>query len=143
MVSKDAVERFSRLFPRFGGMFASIESSLKDTSLTKLDMVALKVLGKREHVIMSELAERLSVALSSATGIVDRLVTKGYVSRSRSKADRRIVQVRLTEKSASLLADHDRRARLMVERMLSCLDEQEQEELIRMLEKVDSTLSEA
>jgi hypothetical protein len=31
----------------------------------------------------------------------------------------------------------------MVERMLSCLDEQEQEELIRMLEKVDNTLSEA
>jgi DNA-binding MarR family transcriptional regulator len=112
-------------------MFAGIESSLKDTSLTK------------QHVIMSELAERLSVALSSATGIVDRLVTKGYVSRSRSKADRRIVQVRLTEKGANLLADHDRRARLMVERMLSCLDEQEQEELIRMLEKVDNTLSEA
>lgn len=143
MVSEDAVERFSRLFPRLGETFASIESSLKDTSLTKLDMVALKVLGKREHVIMSELAERLSVALSSATGIVDRLLTKGYVSRSRSKEDRRIVQVRLTEKGTDLLADHDRRSTLMVERMLSCLDEQEQEEFVRILEKVDRTLSEA
>ena len=54
-----------------------------------------------------------------------------------------LTRKKVTEKSTNLLADHDRRARLMVERMLSCLDEQEQEELIRMLEKVDSTLSEA
>ncbi len=143
MVSAEAVERFSRLFPRLGEVFASLESSFEDTSLTKLDLVALKVLAEREQVIMSQLAERLSIALSSTTGIVDRLVARGYVSRSRSKEDRRIVKVRLTEKGVRLLADHDRRARLMVERVLSCLDEQEQEELVRVLEKVDRALSEA
>ncbi len=141
MVSEEAVERFSRLFPRLGEVYAGFESSFKDTTLTKLDLLALEVLGKREHFIMSELTERLSVALSSTTGIIDRLVEKGYVSRSRTEEDRRIVQVRLTEKGANLLADKNRRARLMVERMLSCLDEQEQEELIRLLEKVAGTLS--
>jgi DNA-binding MarR family transcriptional regulator len=143
VVSEEAVERFSRLLPRLGKVYAGFESSFKDTSLTKLDLLALGVLGKREHFIMSELTEKLSVALSSATGIIDRLVEKGYVSRSRTDKDRRIVQVRLTEKGANLLADKNMRAMLMVERMLSCLDEQEQEELIHLLEKVAGTLSES
>lgn len=142
MAKKDAAKRFSRLFLRFGDMFTGIDSSLKDTSLSKLDIMALKVLEKREHIIMSKLAEELSVALSSATGIVDRLVTKEYVSRNRSKTDRRIVRIRLTENGKLLLADHYNRTTLTVERMLACLEEQEQEELIRILEKVDSTLSE-
>ena len=141
MAPEEAIERFSRLIPRLGKIFAGFELSFNDTTLTKLDFLALEVLGKREHFIMSELTERLSVALSSATGIIDRLVEKGYVARSRTEEDRRIVQVRLTEKGANLLADKKRRAMLMVERMLSCLGEQEQEELICLLEKVAGTLS--
>ena len=141
MVSKEAVERFSGLLPKLGEVYAGFGSSFKDTTLTKLDLLALEVLGKREHFIMRELTERLSIALSSSTGIIDRLVEKGYVSRSRIDQDRRIVQVRLTEKGANLLADKNRRAKLMVEKMLSCLNEQEQNELILLLEKMAGTLS--
>lgn len=141
MVSEERVERFSRLFPQLGMVYTKLESSLEDTALTKLDLAALKVLGKQEHFIMSELAEKMSVALSSTTEIVDRLVARDYVSRSRIEEDRRIVQVRLTDKGENLLADHRRQGRVMVERMLSCLDEKEQEELIRILEKVEFTLS--
>lgn len=141
MVSEERVERFSRLFPQLGMVYTKLESSLEDTTLTKLDLAALKVLGKQEHLIMSELAEKMSVALSSTTEIVDRLVARDYVCRSRIEEDRRIVQVRLTDKGENLLADHRRQGRVMVEGMLSCLAEKEQEELIRILEKVEHTLS--
>lgn len=140
MAQKDAIEGFSRLYPKLGEVFSSIEISYEDTTLTKIDILTLKVLMGQEHVIMSELAKKQSVALSSATGIVDRLVTKGYIYRGRSKADRRIVKVRLTEKGTKLLDDLDRRGKLMIEKMLSCLDDQEQDEFIRILEKVVNAL---
>ena len=37
--------------------------------------------------------------------------------------------------------DHYRQGRVMVERMLSCRDEKEQEELSRILEKAEFTLA--
>lgn len=141
MVSEKRVERFSRLFPQLGMLYTKLDSSLEDTTLTKLDLAALKMLGKQEHLIMRELAEKMSIALSSTTEIVDRLVARDYVNRSRIEEDRRIVQVRLTEKGENLLAEHRRQGREMVERMLTCLVEKEQEELIRILEKVEHALS--
>jgi DNA-binding MarR family transcriptional regulator len=45
---------------------------------------------------MSELAGSLGVTLATATGIVDRLVERGLVSRENLKDDRRVVMCRLS-----------------------------------------------
>lgn len=140
MARNDAIEEFSRLYPKLGEVFSSIEISYEDTTLTKIDMLTLKILRGQEYVIMSELAKKQSIALSSATGIVDRLVKKGYINRGRSKTDRRIVKVSLAEKGTSLLNDLDRRGKVMIEKMLSSLEDQEQDEFIRILEKVVNAL---
>jgi DNA-binding MarR family transcriptional regulator len=46
---------------------------------------------------MSELAGSLGVTLATATGIVDRLVERGLISRENLKDDRRVVMCRLSE----------------------------------------------
>lgn len=45
---------------------------------------------------MSELASGLGVTLATATGVVDRLVEKGYVMREGLPGDRRVVICRLS-----------------------------------------------
>ena len=54
---------------------------------------ALRVVGHREGVRLSDLAEALRIAPRSATEVVDGLAERGLVERRPDPADRRAVQV--------------------------------------------------
>jgi DNA-binding MarR family transcriptional regulator len=58
-----------------------------------------------EHgpLTMKELAERLHVAVSTMTRIVDRLVARQLVARHGVAQDRRVCQIRLTDSGVQLL----------------------------------------
>ncbi len=54
---------------------------------------------------ISKLAAGVRVEPSTLTGIVDRLETKGLVQRERSRNDRRVVTVNLTEAGTALVGE--------------------------------------
>jgi DNA-binding MarR family transcriptional regulator len=56
-------------------------------------------------VSMSEIAARLRIGLSAATGVVDRLEEQGLAHRESDPRDRRVVRVSGTEASRRLLTD--------------------------------------
>jgi len=66
-------------------------------------------LAERGELSASELAGLADVAPATATQMLDSLVSSGFVERSRSERDRRIVLVSLTERGGTLVAA--RRAR--------------------------------
>lgn len=102
----------------------------------KQEMTMLELLGKRGAMIMSELSDSARLCLSTATGIIDGLVSKGLVLRSRSDEDRRIVQVKLTEEGQSVY-EQVLQARLnMVRGMLGALDPGEQEIFVTLFRKI-------
>jgi DNA-binding MarR family transcriptional regulator len=51
---------------------------------------------------MTELAGSLGVTLATATGIVDRLVERGLITRENQLTDRRVVMCRLSEKGQDM-----------------------------------------
>ena len=109
--------------------------------LTRKEFRVIDVLGHRGSCTMSDLASELNVPFSSATGVVDKLVAKRMVARSRSEEDRRIVLVELTDvgKEASQVCS---RQRVRFGRtMLSLLDEGEQDELLKLFRKMATALS--
>ncbi|HLX58423.1 MAG TPA: MarR family transcriptional regulator [Ktedonobacteraceae bacterium] len=79
-------------------------------------LTLLYTLVERERCTMQELAEELAVAPSTATAMVKRLVTQGYVERSRDDTDWRAVWVRPTQ-AGKLAVDIYQQARL---RSLQC-----------------------
>ena len=74
-----------------------------DLKFSKFEIFAMLLLYKSSEVTMTELVEYINVPMSTATGIVDRLVKKGYIARERSEADRRIVVLKLTEEGSNLV----------------------------------------
>ncbi len=69
-------------------------------------LLTVRICGK---VTVGELARRLGVSPASASVMVERLVEKGMLKRTRSKQDRRKVMVTLTaqaEKFADSLEEH-------------------------------------
>lgn len=67
-------------------------------------LLALKGFPGRDYVSVGELAERLHLRHHSAVGLVDRLVQRGLLRRTRSKADRRKAEVRLTAGGDAIIA---------------------------------------
>jgi DNA-binding MarR family transcriptional regulator len=69
-----------------------------DFEMSKQEFLSLLVIDKNGEVIMSQVSDAMNMPMSTLTGIIDRLVKKGYISRDRNEKDRRIVSVSLTEK---------------------------------------------
>ncbi len=67
-----------------------------DWDITMAQMRALMAVGHGPSCTMGELASRLGIGVSAATGLVDRLVERGVLERESDSADRRVVRVRLS-----------------------------------------------
>lgn len=101
-ISKDSKERL-RLWIRMLRASRTIEAELRerlrqefDTTLPRFDVMAA-LYRAPEGMLMSGLSSFLLVSNGNVTGIVDRLVTEGLVTRARRNGDRRTSMVKLTD----------------------------------------------
>ncbi len=79
--------------------------------LAPQQIAALKTLGERGAIPMSELAGALHCDTSNVTGIVDRLEQRGLVERRNDERDRRVKLLEMTERGAELGREVGRRMR--------------------------------
>jgi DNA-binding MarR family transcriptional regulator len=101
---------------------------LRAISSTQLHV--LFVLG--EGVMpMSRLADSLGVSLPNVTGIVDRMVERGYVERGRDDEDRRVVTVSATEAGRTAVEEIDMVRRRTIGRVLERLTPDQQRRALR------------
>ena len=84
------------------------------------------------------LTERLQIQSGSASEVIGKLESAGYIVRTVSEADRRNVEVTLTEKGREAAEEAKRKRQLRHEEMFLCLSETEKEELLVLLEKLSS-----
>ena len=89
-----------------------------------------------EGVPLTQLAITSWIDPGNVTGIVDRLVRQGYVTRDRSDKDRRVVLVKLTDKGSSLVKKVRPKFHRMVDDVMSVLSADEIETLTHLLRKV-------
>jgi DNA-binding MarR family transcriptional regulator len=89
---------------------------------------------------MTELANECGLALSSMTGLVDRLVEKGCVTRARDEEDRRKVFVQLDKKGQQAYQDLLESEMEMIIAMMDSLKPNEQENFLRLFGKCVSSL---
>ncbi|HNY66497.1 MAG TPA: MarR family transcriptional regulator [Deltaproteobacteria bacterium] len=75
------------------------------TGLTGPQLWAIKVIADAGPLSVSELAGRMFVHPATVVGIIDRLEGHGLVGRERSREDRRVVHVDLTDSGRRLLTD--------------------------------------
>jgi DNA-binding MarR family transcriptional regulator len=64
--------------------------------ITGPQLGALRFVALTPGISMRRLSEKLYLHVSTVSGIVDRLVKRGYVERDRSDEDRRLVQLNVT-----------------------------------------------
>lgn len=65
---------------------------------SKNEVLIFWLLYRREEVNMTEVADYIHVPLNTATGIINRMEKNGFIVRTRSKEDRRVVHISFSEK---------------------------------------------
>lgn len=97
----DIVDNLRRVFQVVNEQSKKAE---RETGLTGPQLWAIKVIAEAAPIKVSELARRMYLHPATVVGIIDRLETRGLASRTRSKEDRRVVEIDLTEQGKGLVA---------------------------------------
>jgi DNA-binding MarR family transcriptional regulator len=107
-----------------------------DLKFSKSEIFTMLFLDKKREVTMTELVEYINSPMSTATGIVDRLVRNGYVRRDRSETDRRIVVLTLTEEGSQLIGNLKSLISEYVNMVLEELTEEEKQFMFGIVLKI-------
>ena len=124
--------------------YSDQKSAYSDTPLCTLNSNDLKVLlslTTKDHPGIKEIADELSLPMSTLTGIFNKLVSKGLVTRDRCEVDRRVVRVHLTPKGLEAAMLKEENSRRFAVGILESLTEDEQDQLLKLLAKMTAPRS--
>lgn len=98
----------------------------------------LIILREAGGMTQAQLTQRLGIQQGSASEVIRKLDSAGMICRIKNSADKRTVDISLTElgqKTADIAVSQRKQRH---KEMFSCLTEQEKEELRRITEKINS-----
>jgi len=116
------------------------QGSFSDLSITEIHTV--EAVGLYGSKTMSEISALLEITMGTLTTAVDKLIKKGYMERSRSDTDRRIVNVSLTKRGKLAYRIHEKFHLDMVQAIMLDFTPQEEEILLIALSKLNIHLKE-
>ncbi len=105
--------------------------------VSRADHNALRMLSANEGCDISTFATSIGVSQPTATVTVDRLVEAGYATRTPCTADRRVTRLHLTDKGRDVVERSREAHRMILTPYVERLSGEEQEELIRILKKMN------
>jgi len=108
-----------------------------NATLPRFDVMAA-LYRKPDGMLMSEISRFLMVSNGNVTGIVDRLVSDGYVVRSQRNGDRRTSFVSLTRKGRAAFADMAAAHESWVDELLGGISVRDTEQLSAKLKSFRS-----
>jgi MarR family transcriptional regulator, organic hydroperoxide resistance regulator len=117
-------------------LLRNLSHPVRRAEMTPEQYWLLRLLHRSGSLSISELANELGIAISSATISCKRLEKAGLLTRERQSNDERVVRVTLTGTGLAQIDAWRQRKREALTRMLNVLDAQEQQALQSMIERV-------
>ena len=114
---------------------------LRDYELTQPQYNVLRILrGEGKPLPSLEIANRMITMVPAITALIDRLEARKLVSRERSRKDRRVWLVNLTETGKKLLAKIDEPLLELEDLLCAGLNVKECQKLVQLLEQTRAAL---
>jgi len=128
-------------------IFRIIRRKLIVTTLADIDVdikfphfEIMTVLKEEGTLHVAEIGEKLQIAKAQMTHLIDKLVDLNMVERNINTADRRTINVALTDKGRTFLEIHENNIVNAVREYISCLEDDELEALSNSLRVLRDTL---
>ncbi len=113
-------------------------SPVFDSNLTMRQLKVVMLLSCQDSASGQDLAHHLGVGLGTVTGIVDRLVGHGLVTRREDPNDRRVRRVELTAAGHALIERITDAGLADFRRLLQCLDTPTLRDLLSVMGKIEA-----
>jgi DNA-binding MarR family transcriptional regulator len=98
----------------------------------------LILLRESGSMTQREMTEKLSIKPASMSEVLAKLVNKGYIMRVPSSIDKRTMVISLTEEGSKIADEAFEYRSLRIVEMLSCLDDEEKDTLLTLLERMNT-----
>ncbi len=108
----------------------------RDANLTPSQLRVLQLLDEHESISAGEIAAKTQLSNATITALIDRMVVRNLVARTRCNTDRRKVWLALLPDGRKALKDAPRNLQLIFQSRFDALEPWEQAMLISSLEKV-------
>jgi DNA-binding MarR family transcriptional regulator len=139
----DFAERIEDVMPTVMKGFAKMQTNeLFKGKITLPQFFVLNHLDKHGESKMNELAKVMDVTTAAATGIVDRLVRYGYIVRSYDPRDRRVINIRLTQRGSDLVKRIGRQRNEVTREIFGKISKEERENYLAIMLHIRDVLIE-
>jgi len=105
-----------------------------------LRLETIRYISEHKSPSMNDVSRHLCISLPSTTSLINQIVKMGHIKRMGDKTDRRIVRLAITKKGKKMLELRFKRLSRRMKETLSCLDQEDIENLIRTLKKLSRKL---
>lgn len=106
-------------------------------NITNNDMHIIEAIGDKATKNMSSVAKVLKVTVGTLTIAINNLVKKGYVNRTRSEKDKRVVLISLSDLGIEAFLHHKKFHENMISAMINDLNENETKTLVKALSNLN------
>lgn len=113
-----------------------VEENIKGFGLNPTEFAVLELIYHKGHQPIQKIGEKVLIASSSITYVVDKLEKKQLLERKPCPKDRRITYATITEKGISLMDDIFPKHTAAIQEILGGLDRYEKEMMIDQLKKL-------
>ncbi|HYF91578.1 MAG TPA: MarR family transcriptional regulator [Symbiobacteriaceae bacterium] len=110
---------------------------LSNFDITPPQLDALLVLREFGELTMGELCQKMYLACSTATDLIDRMERNGLIERVRDTADRRVIRLKVLAKGSSVIDEVLEARRGYLATILAEIDVADKERLIQSLEQLN------
>lgn len=136
-------ERIEEVVPTVMKGFAKMQTNeLLKGKITLPQFFILSHLYKHGESKMSELAKVTDVTTAAVTGIADRLVRYGYILRTYDSNDRRVINIRLTQKGSDMVKRIGRQRKEVTREVFSKISSEERENYLAIMLHIRDIITE-
>lgn len=115
-----------------------VKQDMKNYGLNITEFAVMELLYHKGDQPIQKVKQRILIASSSTTYVIDQLVKKAYVTRRQDTEDKRITYAVLTEKGHALMEQIFPQHAETIEKAFSILDDEELAIFRRALKKVSA-----
>lgn len=114
---------------------------LADFPITPPQFIALQWLNEDGDMTIGELSNKMYLACSTTTDLIDRMEANDLVERVRETNDRRVVRIHLKEKGQKIILDVLEARRQYLSKILGDFSEKDVKDLARTLQILHNEMS--
>lgn len=133
----DLAQRLAELTPKIMNKFHDLGRQHPDQEkLSMRQYQALIILNASEKLTLAQLCEKLCLAPSTGTELVNRLLAAGFIRKDQEPDDQRLVVLTITPRAQELLAQRQMVMREMFHKFLEKLPPSEQIKFVNHFESI-------